>query len=42
MMFLSQLLQIIEISVKLSVMVKVDNVGAIFMTGNVTPTSHIN
>ena len=39
-MFVVKLLKNTKISVKLEVMVRVDNVGAIFMVGNVTTTSH--
>ena len=38
--FVLQLLQSMKIKVKLTIIVHVDNVGAIFMTNNVTNTSH--
>ena len=39
-MFVVQLLRSMKIAVKYSVMVKVDNVGAIFMASNITITCH--
>ena len=39
-MFIVKLWESIKISVKLLVMVRVDNQGAIFMVNNVTATSH--
>ena len=39
-MLADKLLQSIKISVKLPVMVRVDNVGEIFMAGNVAAISH--
>ena len=38
--FVVKLLQSMNIVVKLQVMVRIDKIGAIFMTGNVTTTSH--
>ena len=39
-MFIVKLLQSMRISVKLLVAVRVENVGAIFVAGNVTAISH--
>ena len=39
-MFIVQLLESMQIAVKYPVMVRVDNVGAIFVTSNVTTTCH--
>ena len=39
-MFVAQLLESMQIVVKYPVMIRVDNVGAIFMVGNITNTSH--
>ena len=39
-MFVAQLLESIQMVVKCPVMVRVDNVGAIFMASNITTTSH--
>ena len=40
MMFIVQLLQSMNISVELHIMVKFDDLGAIFMVGNAAATSH--
>ena len=40
-MFVAQLLQDIQIVVQYPVMVRVDNIGAIFMASNITTKSHI-
>ena len=39
-MFVAQLLESMQIAVKYTVMVRVNNVGAIFMASNITTTSH--
>ena len=39
-MFMIQLLQSMKVSVKHPVMVRVNNMGTIFMVGNITITSH--
>ena len=39
-MFVTQLLESMQIMVKYPVMVRVDNVGAIFMASNIMTTSH--
>ena len=39
-MFVALLLEIMQIAVKYPVMVRVNNVGAIFMASNITTTSH--
>ena len=39
-MFVAQLLESMQIMVKYPVMVRVDNVGAIFMASNIMTTSH--
>ena len=41
-MFLTQLLGSMKMSVKLPVMVRVDNVGALFIASNITTTAHVN
>ena len=40
-MFVAQLLERMQIVVKYPVMVRVDNVGAIFMASNIMTTSHM-
>ena len=39
-MFMIQSLQSIKVPIKLPVLVHIDNVGAIFMAGNMTATGH--